>query len=110
MGNAGGTILKRVIDSDGRLVILLDHSEQNLYEIHMELIANSGRAPHVAILGDISDEPLVNEILETYRPDTIYHAAAFKHVPLMEANRSFGITRSAPGRLQRPRYKMKSSG
>jgi FlaA1/EpsC-like NDP-sugar epimerase len=41
---------------------------------------------YAAILGDILDAPLLEEIFERYRPDTIYHAAAFKHVPLMESN------------------------
>jgi FlaA1/EpsC-like NDP-sugar epimerase len=68
-----------------KLLILLDYSEQNLYEVHSQFGAAAGAA-HVAVLGDISDEALLSEVFERYRPDCIYHAAAFKHVPLMEAN------------------------
>jgi len=42
--------------------------------------------PNVSVLGDIRNEELISETLESYRPNTIHHAAAFKHVPLMERN------------------------
>jgi FlaA1/EpsC-like NDP-sugar epimerase len=69
-------------------LILLDHSEQNLYEIHSELSSttSSSQPRHVAILGDINDVALLTDLFEKYRPTQIFHAAAFKHVPLMEEN------------------------
>jgi FlaA1/EpsC-like NDP-sugar epimerase len=85
-GCIGSALAKRQIYSGAKLVLLLDHSEQNLYEIHTELSAVAGSSVHLPILGDISDVALLDELLEKYRPDTIFHAAAFKHVPLMEAN------------------------
>lgn len=85
-GSIGSALAQSIVSSRPRLVILLDHSEQNLYEVHTELTANGGPALNVPILGDIADEPLLNEVLEKYRPDAIYHLAAFKHVPLMETN------------------------
>jgi nucleoside-diphosphate-sugar epimerase len=66
-------------------VILLDHSEQNLLELNLQLMA-AGASNYAAVLEDIFDSALLTEIFEQYRPDTIYHAAAFKHVPLMESN------------------------
>jgi FlaA1/EpsC-like NDP-sugar epimerase len=63
-------------------VILLDHSEQNLYEV--QSLPSSPK--HVSVLGDVSDDALLNDLFDKYRPKTIYHAAAFKHVPLMEEN------------------------
>jgi FlaA1/EpsC-like NDP-sugar epimerase len=85
-GCIGSALAKTIVASRPDLVILLDHSEQNLYEVDSELTAGAFGGRHLPILGDISDEALLNETLEKYRPDTIYHAAAFKHVPLMEAN------------------------
>jgi FlaA1/EpsC-like NDP-sugar epimerase len=85
-GCIGSALAKAILNSGVRLAILLDHSEQNLYEVHTELTAGAFGAPHVPILGDISDDALLGEVLEKYRPHAIYHAAAFKHVPLMEAN------------------------
>jgi FlaA1/EpsC-like NDP-sugar epimerase len=84
-GCIGSALARMVVRSGAKLVLLLDHSEQNLYEIDSELSAG-GSSSHVPILGDIADEVLLDEILEKHRPDTIFHAAAFKHVPLMEVN------------------------
>ncbi len=84
-GCIGSALARNVIRSGAKLVLLLDHSEQNLYEIHTELCAG-GSSSHVAILGDISDEGLLDEVFEKNGPGVIFHAAAFKHVPLMEAN------------------------
>jgi len=84
-GCIGSGLARNVVRSGATLVLLLDHSEQNLYEIDSELSAG-GSSSHVPILGDISDEVLLDEILEKHRPGTIFHAAAFKHVPLMEVN------------------------
>src|SRR5262249_12416204 len=71
-----------------RALILLDHSEQNLYEIQSDLSSpKTIRSPQIIpILGDVNDEELLNELFEKYRPTQIFHAAAFKHVPLMEEN------------------------
>jgi FlaA1/EpsC-like NDP-sugar epimerase len=85
---AGGSIgysLAKQLSSNARALLLLDHSEQNLYEINSEL--SSANAQHqIPILGDVNDAPLLAEIFEKYRPTQIFHAAAFKHVPLMEEN------------------------
>jgi FlaA1/EpsC-like NDP-sugar epimerase len=85
-GCIGSALAKAIVYSGPGLVVLLDHSEQNLYEVHTELTAGAAGAPHLPVLGDISDDALLDEILGKYRPDTIFHAAAFKHVPLMEEN------------------------
>jgi FlaA1/EpsC-like NDP-sugar epimerase len=96
-GCIGSALAKSIGGSNPRLVVLLDHSEQNLYEVHTELTANGGPAVHVPVLGDISDDALLHEVLEKYRPDAIYHAAAFKHVPLMETNPIAVIKNNALG-------------
>jgi FlaA1/EpsC-like NDP-sugar epimerase len=84
-GCIGSALTQALASSDPRFLILLDHSEQNLHEINLRLAA-SGNSSYAAILGDILDAPLMAEIFERYHPQTIYHAAAFKHVPLMESN------------------------
>jgi FlaA1/EpsC-like NDP-sugar epimerase len=85
-GCIGSALVHRCVASGARLVVLLDHSEHNLYEIHSELAGSADSVGHIPVLGDICDRPLLDQLLEKYRPDAIYHAAAFKHVPLMEAN------------------------
>jgi len=84
-GCIGSALVQALICANSRFLILLDHSEQNLHEINLQLAA-LGKSSYAAILGDILDAPLMTEIFERYHPQTIYHAAAFKHVPLMESN------------------------
>ena len=86
-GCIGSALAKRILSSSpATCLLLLDHSEQNLYEIHTALTTFHSSSAHVPILGDISDESLLDKVLNDYRPASIFHAAAFKHVPLMEAN------------------------
>jgi FlaA1/EpsC-like NDP-sugar epimerase len=84
-GCIGSALVQALASGNPRFLILLDHSEQNLHEINLQLAA-LGKSAYAAILGDILDAPLMTEIFDRYRPQTIYHAAAFKHVPLMESN------------------------
>jgi FlaA1/EpsC-like NDP-sugar epimerase len=84
-GCIGSALVQALASGNPRFLILLDHSEQNLHEINLQLAA-LGKSAYAAILGDILDAPLMAEIFDRYRPQTIYHAAAFKHVPLMESN------------------------
>jgi FlaA1/EpsC-like NDP-sugar epimerase len=84
-GCIGSALVQSLVCTNPRFLILLDHSEQNLHEINLRLAA-AGKSSCAAILGDILDVPLMTEIFERYRPQTIYHTAAFKHVPLMESN------------------------
>jgi FlaA1/EpsC-like NDP-sugar epimerase len=69
-----------------RTVVLLDHSEQNLYEINSGLSSTNSSPQFIPILGDTTDTSLLADLFEEYRPTRIFHAAAFKHVPLMEEN------------------------
>jgi FlaA1/EpsC-like NDP-sugar epimerase len=97
-GSIGASIARRfreaqhccipILQNSPRALILLDHSEQNLYEIHSELSATSSNPSQqsIPILGDINDAALLDELFEKYHPTQIFHAAAFKHVPLMEEN------------------------
>ena len=78
-------------------LILLDHSERNLNEIDLKLDGTASRDFYTSVLGDICDTKLVSELLQRYRPHTVYHAAAFKHVPLMETNPFAAVANNALG-------------
>jgi FlaA1/EpsC-like NDP-sugar epimerase len=95
-GCIGSALAQALAAGNPRFLILLDHSEQNLHEINMQLAA-AGKSSYAAILGDILDVPLMTEIFDRYRPQTIYHAAAFKHVPLMESNPIAAVRNNALG-------------
>ena len=84
-GCIGSALAQALVSNGANFLILLDHSEQNLHEINLQFAA-AGESAYAAILGDVLDGGLLTEIFERYRPQTIYHAAAFKHVPLMESN------------------------
>lgn len=85
-GCIGSALAARLLPGKPRALLLLDHSEQALYELGRLLSCSEGAPPYRLIPGDVGDVFLVTALLDEYRPDLILHAAAFKHVPLMEAN------------------------
>jgi FlaA1/EpsC-like NDP-sugar epimerase len=98
-GCIGSALAHRLAESDAQRLILLDHSEHELYEIDLALDAIGGCAPRTAIVGDVCDDALLAEVFEEHRPTTIYHAAAFKHVPMMERNPLAAIRNNVFGTL-----------
>jgi FlaA1/EpsC-like NDP-sugar epimerase len=96
-GSLGSALAKAIIRLDPRQLILLDHSERNLHEIEVELTAVLPGARFTSVLGDICDPGLLSEIFGRYRPKIVYHAAAFKHVPLMESNPIAAVHNNALG-------------
>lgn len=85
-GSIGSALAKAIIRMAPRRLILLDHSERNLNQIDLELAAATNNNSYTSVLGDICDARLLSELFRRYRPEVAYHAAAFKHVPLMESN------------------------
>ncbi len=65
-------------------LVLLDSSEHGLYEVHNDLASHADAPPHTTIPGDICDNALLHELFSIQRPQIVFHAAAYKHVPLME--------------------------
>jgi len=98
---AGGFIGSALAEAITRLnpghLIILDHSERNLNEIDLKLAAITVRNLFTSVLGDICDAKLLTELLRRYRPHAVYHAAAFKHVPLMESNPFAAVANNALG-------------
>ena len=95
-GSIGSALAKTVIRLGPRRLIVLDNSERNLNEIDLEL-ASIGRDSHTPVLGDICDAKLLSELFKRYRPEVVYHAAAFKHVPLTENNPFAAVRNNALG-------------
>lgn len=86
-GSIGSEICRQVMNFRPKQLILLGHGENSIYTIHMELQQrSSGFTKLVPIIADIQDRGRIFEIVKQYKPDVIYHAAAHKHVPLMEYN------------------------
>lgn len=104
-GSIGSEICRQVAHAGARKVILLDHSEFALYTINEQLLELakslpiSSRPQIVPVVGSISNERLIRKVLADHCVDTIYHAAAYKHVPLLEDNELVGIENNVFGTL-----------
>jgi FlaA1/EpsC-like NDP-sugar epimerase len=98
-GCIGSPLAERIAKSGAQNVILLDHAEHELHEIELALSAVEGCGPHVSVLGDICDAALLADVFREHRPDVIYHAAAFKHVPMMEVNPLAAIRNNVIGTM-----------
>jgi FlaA1/EpsC-like NDP-sugar epimerase len=85
-GCIGSAVAKAILSGKPRQVLLLDHSEQALYQLGRSLSSLDEGPPYRLVPGDVGDLSLIAELLEEFSPDLILHAAAYKHVPLMEAN------------------------
>ena len=91
-GSIGSEICRQIIRLNPELVILLDNCEFNLYKINEELISNEESFVKVVpVLGDVLNKNLLNFLFNKYKIDTVIHAAAYKHVPLVEENPITGI-------------------
>ena len=85
-GSIGSELVRQIINFRPRRVLLAERSEFFLFEIARELAAGGGDVECIPLIADVGDERRMRQIFEVYRPEVIFHAAAHKHVPLMEAN------------------------
>lgn len=87
-GSIGSEISRQIIQFNPAKLLLLGHGENSIYLIDRELRTHHQNCPTeiVPIIADIQDREKIDEIMEQYHPDIVYHAAAHKHVPLMEYN------------------------
>jgi len=85
-GSIGSELCRQVVKYQPHRLILLDSSESNLFNIQMEIINEHFFRYCEAILGHVQDEALMNNIFEKHKPEVVFHAAAYKHVPMMEKN------------------------
>lgn len=85
-GSIGSEICRQVAGIAPKQLIILDHSENNIYDIENELQSISPHLPLQPIIADIQNKERIKEIFARHKPDVVFHAAAHKHVPLMEQN------------------------
>src|ERR1700733_6548246 len=90
-GFIGSALVKAISQADPRCIILMDSSEHNLFEIERYLKSATARVFHSAVLGTVEDRNLLDDIFSRFHPEIVYHAAAFKHVPLLEQNPFAGV-------------------
>ena len=83
-GSIGSELVRQCLNFDPDLLILYDQSEHNLFNIEKEVEKNSRPISVQAILGDIRDKSLLERVFSSFLPDVVFHAAAYKHVPMQE--------------------------
>jgi FlaA1/EpsC-like NDP-sugar epimerase len=85
-GSIGSELCRQIARIGCKRLILVERGETALFEIERELVAERGFAPSVPVLADVGNRDRLRRVFERYTPSVVFHAAAYKHVPLMEAN------------------------
>ncbi|ADK80459.1 polysaccharide biosynthesis protein [Sediminispirochaeta smaragdinae] len=103
-GSIGGELARQLLSGGAQRLYLFDHGENNVYEIEKELrlLQEEGvgeAATIVPVIGDLKDRDYMHFIIKRLRADVIFHCAAYKHVPLTEANPVEGIKNNVFGTL-----------
>jgi FlaA1/EpsC-like NDP-sugar epimerase len=102
-GSIGSELCRQILILKPTTLLLFDHSEFNLYTILSELEQRIAReslsVKLLPILGSVRNHPKMLDIMKTWRVDTVYHAAAYKHVPMVEHNIAEGVINNVVGTL-----------
>ena len=85
-GSIGSELCRQIALVNPKLLVMVDHAEDNLFQIEREMISERHFNRVEAVLADCKETERMFEIMQRFRPSVVFHAAAYKHVPLMEAN------------------------
>jgi len=85
-GSIGSELCRQIARVGPRLLVMLDHAEDNLFEIEREMVEERHFSSVEAVLADCKEPHRMLETMQRFKPSVVFHAAAYKHVPLMEAN------------------------
>ncbi len=96
-GSIGSEIVRQVLLFKPKRIIAVDQAETPLHNLCLELSGSDSPSKIVTLVGDIRNKDAINTIFNDYHPDVVYHAAAYKHVPLMEENPSQAILTNVEG-------------
>ena len=99
-GSIGSELARQVAGFCPRQLILVEQAESALYFVHLELSKNYPGLEVVPVIADITDAKRIESIFSQYRPDYVFHAAAYKHVPMMEMNVTEAVTNNVLGTLR----------
>jgi len=85
-GSIGSELCRQIARVNPRLLVMLDHAEDNLFEIEREMLDERHFSNAESVLADCREPHRMHETMQRFKPEIVFHAAAYKHVPLMEAN------------------------
>ena len=98
-GSIGSELCRHIMEDDPKLLIILDIYENNAYDIQLELENEYDKEKILAIIASVRDYDRMEEIFKKYKPEIVFHAAAHKHVPLMEVSPNEAIKNNCFGTL-----------
>ena len=100
-GSIGSELCRQIVSLSPSKLLMIDQSEFALYAIHQELLSHfpDKESTLIPLLGSVKDDDRMQEIMTTWHPDTLYHAAAYKHVPMVEHNVAEGMKNNVFGTL-----------
>jgi FlaA1/EpsC-like NDP-sugar epimerase len=96
-GSIGGELVRQLVEIGPVRLVLVDNSEFNLYSIEMEVRERLPDLPVRAVIGDVRDRERITRLIADERPEVVFHAAALKHVPMVEANPVEGVLTNVIG-------------
>ena len=96
-GSIGSELCRQILDLSPKKIVLYEHSEFNLYSIHHELSSSRKRAEIVPVLASVTDAHRIEKVMNDNDIHTVYHAAAYKHVPMVEMNATEGVYNNVIG-------------
>ncbi|WP_343636754.1 nucleoside-diphosphate sugar epimerase/dehydratase [Fluviicola sp.] len=96
-GSIGSGIVRQVLEYQPKLVVLLDQAESAMYDLEFELKQLKDIPAFEVVIGDICNEERMEKLFDTFKPSWVFHAAAYKHVPMMELNPSEAVRNNVKG-------------
>ncbi|MCC7418351.1 MAG: polysaccharide biosynthesis protein [Acidobacteria bacterium] len=96
-GSIGSELVRQLARFGPSRILMLDRYENTLFDIANDLAAGHAGSAHESIVADVTDARRIERVFEAHRPDVVFHAAAHKHVPLMEANPSEAVKNNVRG-------------
>jgi O-antigen biosynthesis protein WbqV len=96
-GTIGSELVRQISDFGPAHIALVDNAELHLYEIDLELRERHRNLSRVTAMADVRDRIRIREVFDTYRPELVFHAAAMKHVPMVEMNPCEGVLTNVLG-------------
>lgn len=96
-GSIGSGMVRQIAQYGPKKLVLLDQAESPLYDLQNELFADFKQVPFEVVIGDIRSYERMRNVFQTFRPKYVFHAAAYKHVPLMENNPSEAVLTNIKG-------------
>ena len=96
-GSIGSELCRQILNLEPKKIVLFENSEFNLYSIHQELSQNRKRSEIIPKLATVTNSHQINKVISENQINTIFHAAAYKHVPMVEMNISEGVYNNVVG-------------